>query len=122
MVFKRYVSRPTVLVVAVPQVCASALAFYLREAGVYDVHAPDVARGEPVPGRRFDAVLTTVPVPEAVADVVVELPQSFDSPVLVTVNGATFPVSLGESNPIEDVVVLLRRYVLEGERPSRSFE
>lgn len=110
--------RPAVLVVAVPQVCASALAFYLREAGVYEVYTPDVAAGEAVPGRRFDAVLTTVPVPEAVGDVVVELPSSFDRPVMVTVNDVTFPVAVGDSRPIEDIGALLHRYVLQGERPA----
>ena len=103
--------------VAVPHVCASALAYYLRQGGMYDVHAPDVASGEAVPGDRFDAVVTTVPVPEAVSDVVIELPESFTGPVIVTVDDLTFPVPVSESHPIEDVASLLHRYVLEGERP-----
>ncbi|MDQ4133541.1 MAG: hypothetical protein M3179_10120, partial [Actinomycetota bacterium] len=83
--------RPAVLVVAVPRVCASALAFSLAQGGRYDVYAPDVAAGEAVPVRRFDAVLTTVPVPEAIADVVIELPQSFDGAVMLTANDRTYP-------------------------------
>ncbi len=116
--FNGSVPRRAVLVVAVPHVCASALAYYLRQGDMYDVHAPDVASGEALPGHRFDAVVTTVPVPEAVSDVVIELPQSFNGPVRVTVDGLTFPVSVSESHPIEDVARLLRRYVVEGERPA----
>ena len=109
---------PALLVVAIPHVCASALASYLCERGVYDVYAPDVAAGEGVPGRRFDAVVTTVPVPEAVGDVVIELPQTFDRPVTVSVDDITFPVTVSTSHPIEDVAGLLHRYVIEGERPA----
>jgi hypothetical protein len=106
-----------VLVVAVPRVCASALAFSLEQEDAYDLYAPDVASGEALPARRFDAVVTTVPAPEALGDVVIELPESFDRPLRVSVHDVTFPVIVSELHPIEDVTELLHRYVLEGERP-----
>lgn len=115
--FNRRVPRPAVLVVAVPRVCASALAFSLAQEDAYDLCAPDVAAGEALPGRRFDAVLTTVPAPDAVADVVIELPESFDRPVSVSLHDVTFPVTVSETHPIEDVAELLHRYLLDGERP-----
>ena len=113
----RGVHRPAVLVVAVPRVCASALAFFLGQEDAYDLYAPDVAAGEALPGRRFDAVLRTVPAPEAAGDVVIALPESFDCPVTVSVHDVTFPVTVSTDNPIEDVARLLHRYVLQGERP-----
>ncbi len=115
--FTRSVPRPAVLVVAVPRVCASALAFSLEQEDVYDVCAPDVTAGEPLPVRRFDAVVTTVPAPEALGDVVIELPESFDRPVTVSVHDVTFPVTVSENHPIEDVTHLLHRYLMEGEQP-----
>lgn len=115
--FNRSVCRPAVLVVAVPRVCASALAFSLEQEDVYDIYAPDVAEGEALPVHRFDAVVTTVPAPEAVGDVVIELPESFDRPLTLSVHDVTFPVIVSEHHPIEDVTELLHRYVLEGEQP-----
>ena len=115
--FNHNVRRPAVLVVAVPRVCASALAFSLEQEDAYDLYAPDLTAGEALPCRRFDAVLTTVPAPEAVGDVIIELPESFDRPVTVSVRDRTFPVTVSENHPIEDVAELLHRYVLEGERP-----
>jgi hypothetical protein len=106
-----------VLVVAVPRVCASALAFSLEQEDAYDLYAPDVAAGEALPVRRFDAVVTTVPAPEALGDVVIELPESFDRPLTVSVRDVTFPVIVSEHHPIEDVTELLHRYLLEGEQP-----
>ena len=115
--FNPTVPRPAVLVVAFPWVCASALAFSLGKEDVYDLYAPDLAGGEALPVRRFDAVLTTVPAPEAVGDVVIELPESFDLPVTVSVRDVTFPVTVSESHPLDDVSDLLHRYLLEGEQP-----
>lgn len=115
--FNRSVPRPAVLVVAVPRVCASALAFSLGQANEYDLYSPDVAAGEALPARRFDAVLSTVPVPGVVGDVMIELPQSFDRPVTVSVHDVTFPVKVSEHHPIQDVAGLLHRYLLDGERP-----
>jgi len=117
-VFNQCVRRPAVLVVAIPHVCASALAFYLRQAETFDVFAPDVAGGEGIPMRRFDAVLTTVPVPEAEGDMVIELPQSFDRPVTVSVRDLRFAVNVSETHPIEDVAGLLRRYFFQDEQPA----
>jgi hypothetical protein len=104
-------------VVAVPWVCASALAFSLEQEDAYDLYAPDVSAGEALPGRRFDAVLTTVPAPEAVGDVIIELPDSFDRPLTVSVHDRTFQVTVSENHPIEDVAELLHRYLLEAARP-----
>ena len=115
--FNHEVRRPAVLVVAVPRVCASALVFSLEQQDAYDLFAPDLTAGEALPGRRFDAVLTTVPAPEAVADVIIELPESFDRPVTVSVHNRTFPVTVSENHPIEDVAELLHRYLLEAARP-----
>ena len=117
MRFTRSVPRPAVLVVAVPRVCGSALAFSLEQEDVYDVYAPDVTAGEPLPARRFDAVVTTVPAPEALGDVVIELPESFDRPVTVSVHDVTFPVTVSENHPLEDVTHLLHRYLLGGAQP-----
>ncbi len=114
--FNRSVPRPAVLVVAVPQVCASALAFSLEQEDAYELYAPDVAAGEALPVRQFDAVVTTVPAPEALGDVVIELPECFDRPVTVTVHDVTFPVRVSEDHPIEDVTKLLHRYLLAGEQ------
>jgi hypothetical protein len=115
--FNQTVRRPAVLVVAVPQVCGSALAFSFEQEDAYDLYAPDVAAGEALPLRRFDAVVTTVPAPEAEGDVVIELPESFELPVTVSVHNVVFPVTVSENHPIEDVAELLHRYVLEGEQP-----
>ena len=114
--------RPAVLVVAVPRVCASALAFSLEQEDAYDLYAPDVAAGEALPVRRFDAVVTTVPTPEAVGDVIIQLPESFDLPVTVSVHNHTFPVTVSENHPIEDVSELLHRYLFEGEQQATGGE
>ena len=102
--------------VAVPHLCASALAFLLRRLDIYDLFVPDVSGGEPVPERRFDAVITTVPLAGVASDVVLELPQSFDRPVMVSVRGVTLPVRVSELDPMGDVAGLLQRYLLEGEQ------
>ena len=115
--FDRSVPRPAVLVVAIPRVYGSALAFSLEREDVYDLYPPDLAGGEALPARRFDAVLTAVPAPEAVGGRRHRAAQSFDRPVTVSVHDATFPVTVGQSRPIEDVAGLLHRYLLEGERP-----
>ncbi len=104
-------SRPVVLVVALPYVGATALAQLLAQRE-YDVVVPDVGLGEEPPSVSFDAVLTTLPIGDCAARVVVELPQTWNMPVRVTVDGVTEGLDASESDPITDVLEFLDRHVL----------
>lgn len=110
------VPRPVVLVVAIPYLGATVLARLLEQRGRYDVVVPDFAAGEEAPSARFDAVLTTLPVPVDSAPVVIELPWNWDDPVLVTVNDVTVELEVTSADPIGEVLDVLDGYVLEGER------
>ncbi|HVM01118.1 MAG TPA: hypothetical protein VM263_00500 [Acidimicrobiales bacterium] len=105
-------TRPTVLVVAVPYVLATALAFELHRQGLYDVVVP---AADPVQAARTtpcDAVLTALPLPARTAGVVIQLPPSFHEPVMVITGGATAAVTVDASRPIDDVMSLLARHLL----------
>ena len=106
------VERPTVLVMAVPYVLATALEFNLR--GRYNVVAPNLDAGEPPPSMRWDAVVSIagVPVPKDISGVVIELPNTtFHEPVMVTVDERTIPVYVSAEYPMLDVVALLEHHV-----------
>ena len=106
------VERPTILVMAVPYVLATALAFNLR--GGYNVVAPNLDAGEPAPSTRCDAVIriASVPIPKDISGVVIELPNTtFREPVMVTVDERTTPVHVSAEYPMLDVVALLERHV-----------
>ena len=90
---------------------ATALAHQVRNRGGYDVDVPDLADAEWVPAEPFDAVITSLPVPREWGDVIIELPDSFDAPVIVTVADVSAPVRVDPLAPIDDVVSLLVRYV-----------
>lgn len=105
--------RPTILVMVVPYVLATALHFNLREH--YDVVAPDLDSGETIPSKRWDAILSVagVPIPEdIVTGLIIELPNtSFEEPVIVTVNDRTAPVHVTVADPIQDVAALLQHHL-----------
>ena len=106
------VERPTVLVMAVPYVLATALAFNLR--GRYNVVAPNLDAGETAPSRRWDAVLSVadVPVPEDISGVVIELPTTtFHEPMMVRMAERTTPVQVSAEYPILDFVALLEHHL-----------
>ncbi len=102
-------SRPVVLVVASPYVDATVLGRLLEERGRYEVVVPDLGAGEEVPPVHFDAVLTTLPVPDAAAPVVIELPWSWETPVRVRVHDVKRELQMTGSDPIADVLELLER-------------
>ena len=105
--------RPTILVMAVPYVLATALAFDLGEA--YNVVAPNLAAGETAPSMRWDAVLSfaDVSIPKDISGLFIELPTtSFKDPVMVTVNDSTTPVHLTGEYPILKLVALLEHHLL----------
>jgi hypothetical protein len=101
------VSRPVVLVVAIPYVGATALAHLLAQRGRYDVVVPDFAAGEEAPALHFDAVLATLPAGDYGARVVVELPWNWEAPVLVTVDALTEEVATSGPDPIGEVLDVL---------------
>lgn len=106
------VGRQTILVMAVPYVLATALAFNLR--GRYNVVAPDLDAGETVPSKQWDAVLSLagVPIPTGISRLVIELPDtSFDEPVMVRVDDRTTPVHVMGARPIQEVVALLEHHL-----------
>jgi hypothetical protein len=104
------VARPVVLVVASPYVGATALARLLEQRD-YDVVVPDIGVGEEPPPGVFDAVLTTLPVGDYGARVVIELPATWTMPVRVTVDGVTEELVTRASDPMEEVLELLDRHV-----------
>lgn len=105
--------RPTILVMVVPYVLATAMEANLR--GRYNVVAPDLDAGEAVPSMRSDAVLTIagIPISEDIdTDVIIELPNtSFEDPVIVTVNDRTAQVHVTLEHPMHDVEALLEQYL-----------
>jgi hypothetical protein len=104
--------RPTILVLAVPYVAATALASNFRP--LYEVVAPNLEAGETAPELRWDAVLTlgAVESEEDLSGLVIGLPDtSFKEPVTVTVNHRKTYVRVSEEHPIEDVVALLRHHL-----------
>lgn len=104
--------RPTILVLVIPYVLATALASNIRP--LYEVFAPNLDAGETAPGLRWDAVVTLghVGSQEELSDLVIGLPDtSFKDPVTVTVNHRKTYVRVSEEHPIEDVVALLRRHL-----------
>ncbi len=106
-----WMSRPVVLIVALPYVGATALA-HLLEQREYDVIVPNLGLGEEPPSVKLDAVLTTLPVADYGARVVIELPLTWKTPVRVTVDGVTEGLDASASNPIGDLLDLLDRHVL----------
>ncbi|HEV2809434.1 MAG TPA: hypothetical protein VGV93_03430 [Acidimicrobiales bacterium] len=105
--------RPTILVMVVPYVLATAMEAILR--GRYNVVAPDLDAGEAVPSMRSDAVLTIAGVPirgDIDTDVIIELPEtSFEDPVIVTVNDRTAEVHVTLEHPMQDVEALLEQHL-----------
>lgn len=110
--FTASVSRPVVLVVASPYVGATVLARLLEERDRYDVVVPDVGAGEEVPSVHFDAVLTTLPLPDYSAPVVIELPWNWETPVQLTVNDVKQELQMSGADAITEVLALLDRCVL----------
>ncbi|HEV2071836.1 MAG TPA: hypothetical protein VGR26_18795 [Acidimicrobiales bacterium] len=105
--------RPTILVIVVPYVLATAMESNL--SGRYNVVAPDLDAGETVPAMRSDAVLTIagVPIREDIdTDLIIELPNtSFEDPVMVTVNDRTAQVHVTLEHPMHDVEALLDQHL-----------
>lgn len=106
-------SPPVVLVVAIPYVGATALGYLLEQRGHYDVVVPDFDAGEEFPPAHLDAALTTLPLPADTARVVIELPWSWKSPVLVTVDGVTEQLEVTSADPIGEVLDALDHYVID---------
>ncbi len=61
---------------------------------------------------RFDAVLTTLPVPERTAPVVIELPWTWETPVRLTVNDVKQELRVGGADAIREVLALLDKCLL----------
>lgn len=104
-------SRPVVLVVAVPYVGATALAGLVEQRGGYDVVVPDFGAGDGAPSIDFAAVLSTLPVPEYSAPVVIVLPSSWDTPLRVTVDEVTAELEMDGPDPLTEVLDLLDHHV-----------
>lgn len=103
--------RPSVVVLAVPHVFASIIADALRARGTYEVVAPDL-RVEDLPKGRFDAAICSMPVSTEIADVVIQLPDSFEQPIKITTQDVTVMVAVHIERPIEDALETLDRFVL----------
>lgn len=104
--------RPTILVLAVPYVLATALASNIRP--LYDVVAPNLEAGEKAEGVGWDAVVTlgAVASEEDLSELVIGLPDtSFKEPVTVTVNHRKTYVRVSQDHPIEDIVAILRHHL-----------
>ena len=105
--------RPTILVMVVPYVLATALESIL--SGRYNVVAPDLHAGETVPSMRWDAVLTIAGVPmreDIDTGVIIELPNtSWQDPVFVTVNHRTARVHVTVEHPMHDVEAVLEQHL-----------
>jgi len=110
------VARPSVVVLAVPHVFATLIADALRERGTYEVTAPDLRLGEWPHDQRHDAAITSMPVSGEIADVVMELPDTFDRPLKITVGDVCVEVAVHVDRPIEDALDALDRFVLGAER------
>ena len=114
-------SRPVVLVVAIPYVGATALAGLVEQRGLYDVIVPDFGAGEGAPSMDFDAVLSTLPTSDFPAPVVIELPASWDLPLRATVDGTTMELEMSGPDPLTEVLDLLDHH-LQRETMERSSE
>lgn len=99
------------LIVTTPYVLATALAVHLRRRGPYDVVAPNLGIGEAVPAIRWDAVVASVTAPPQASGVLIELPTSFEYPVLVTDCQKTIAVTVDSVKPIEAVLSLLDEHL-----------
>jgi hypothetical protein len=105
-------NRPTILVMVVPYVLATSLAYIMRSD--YHVIAPNLDAGERPPLRRWDAVLTmgAAQVSKSLSQLIIELPEaSFDTPVTVTANDSRSFVTVSRAHPIEDVVALVGQHL-----------
>ena len=111
----RGVSRPHVLILAAPQVYATALAVCLGLDDTCEVVVPDIAAGEVPPRRRYDVLVTTGDVGDfdgVAGEVVITLPAvSWDEPVRVSVGGEREPVLIDRDRSMGHLVSLVRRYV-----------
>lgn len=108
-------ARPSVVVLATPHVFASIIADALRRRGTYDVVAPDLRVEEWPQGQRFDAAITSMPVSREVADVVMELPDTFERPLRITVRDVTVEIPVHVERPIDDALDALDRFLLVGD-------
>jgi hypothetical protein len=112
------VQRAQVLVAAWPHVYATALAAGLRGCGAYEVEVADLDAPDWEPSGRYDAAVTSMPVPGAWASVIVELPASLDEPLRVTIGDVTVETHLGDPT-IDGVIALLRRYITDSHSTQR---
>ena len=110
------VSRPVVLVVAIPYLGATVLGYLLEQRGGYDVVVPDFSAGEEAPSTDFDAVITTLPVPPTSAPVVIELPWNWKTPVRVTVNDITEELEVTSADPLGEIFDVLDDHILHNDR------
>ena len=109
------VPAPTVIVLAMPHVFASLIADALRDRGTYDVVVPDLRIEEWHQGTRFDAAITTMPVSSEIADVVIELPDTFERPLRIRTGDVTVEVPVHIDRAVEDAIDALDRIVFGGE-------
>ncbi len=72
---------------------------------------PDFGAGDGAPSIDFDAVLSTLPVPEYSAPVVIVLPSSWDTPLRVTVDEVTAELEIVGPDPLTEVLDLLDHHV-----------
>ena len=108
---------PTVVVLAVPHLFASLIADALRERGTYEVVVPDLLVDDLPLGRRYDAAITSMPVSREIADIVIELPDTFERPLKITIGDVTVLETVHIERPIEGALAVLDRALLEvGER------
>ena len=104
--------RPVILVLVEPYVFASVIGDALRARGTYDVVSPDLRMEERPSGRHFAGAITSLPVSPAIADVVVELPDTFERPLRVTAGDQVAFVTVRIDHPIDDAVDALDQLVL----------
>ncbi|MGH9084427.1 MAG: hypothetical protein ACRDYW_03145 [Acidimicrobiales bacterium] len=102
--------RPVILVLVEPYVFASVIVDVLRARDRYDVVAPDL-RTEERPSGHFAGAITSLPVSAELADVVVELPDSFEKPLRITTGDRVVLVAVRIDRPIEDAVDALDQLV-----------
>lgn len=98
-------TRPAVLVLAVPHDHAVEIGDALRARDAYEVVVPDIAAGEAPPAdRHFEGLISTMAVPGHVADVVIELPHGLDRPLTVTTGGISVWMAASVDHPIDDAI------------------
>lgn len=94
-----------------PDDLATRLAEQLRAHGGYDVVAPDLRTDAFSADTPFAAVLTARPLAGHAGIVVIQIPPTFEEPLLVTVDDVTVAVKVDIEHPFEDVVGVVGQFL-----------